>query len=55
MSTEDKPVFTGVPEKDGTDHAADMTRYISMAVKKGLSGAGMTAAESEEIWEQHKR
>lgn len=55
MSTEDNPVFTGVPEKDGTDHAADMVRYASMAVKKGLSGAGMTAEESKEIWEKHKR
>jgi len=54
MSTEDKPVFTGVPEKDGTDHAADMVRYASMAVKK-ISSGGMTAAESKEIWERHRR
>jgi hypothetical protein len=36
MSTEDKPVFTGSPEKDGTDHCADGWRadgwrYLSMA------------------------
>lgn len=54
MSTEDKPVFTGVPEKDGTDHAADMLRYASMAVKK-ISASGMTADESKEIWERYKR
>jgi len=55
MSTEDNPVFTGVPEKDGTDHAADMVRYASMAVKKGLLGSGMTAQESKEIWNRHRR
>lgn len=54
MSTEDVPVFTGVPEKDGSDHAADMVRYASKAIKL-LSGVGMTAAESREIWEKHKR
>jgi len=55
MSTEDTPVFTGVPEKDGTDHGADMVRYASMAVKKGISGGGMTADESKEIWERYKK
>jgi len=55
MSTEDNPVFTGVPEKDGTDHGADMVRYASMAVKKGLSGVGMTAEDAKEIWARHKR
>jgi len=54
MSTEDAPVFTGVPDKDGTDHAADMVRYASMAVKK-ISSGGMTAEESKEIWEKHIR
>lgn len=54
MSTEDKPVFTGTPEKDGTDHPADMVRYASMAVKK-ISAGGMTAEEAKEIWERHKR
>lgn len=54
MSTEDTPVFTGVPEKDGSDHAADMVRYASKAIKL-LSGAGMTAEESREIWNKFKR
>jgi len=55
MSTEDNPVFTDVPEKDGTDHGADMVRYASMAVKKGLTKAGMTAEEAKEIWARHRR
>ena len=55
MSTEDRPVFTNVPDKDGTDHGADMTRYASMAARKGFKGAGMTAAESREIWNRRLR
>ena len=31
FSTEDNLVFTGTPEKDGTDHCADAMRYASMA------------------------
>ncbi len=54
MSTEDKLVFTGQPDKDGSDHMADMLRYASMAVKR-ISSGGMTATESEEIWQKHKR
>lgn len=53
MSTEDKPVFTGQPDKDGSDHMADMVRYASMAVKK-ISSGGMTAQESQDLWEKHK-
>jgi len=52
MSTEDKTVFTGVPEKDGTDHAADMLRYASLAAARSLSG-GMTAEMSRELWLSH--
>jgi len=52
MSTEDKPVYTGVPEKDGSDHMADMVRYASMAVSKIGSG-GMTAEQSRELWLKH--
>ena len=56
MTTEDNLVTKGIPCKDeGFDHGADMVRYASMAVKKGLSGGGMTAEESKEIWERHKR
>ncbi|MBA7641202.1 hypothetical protein ES703_48878 [subsurface metagenome] len=56
MTTEDHLVTKGFPCKDeGFDHGADMVRYASMAVKKGLSGVGMTADESKEIWERHRR
>jgi len=34
MSTEDKPVFTKIPAKDGFDHCADAMRYMSMAFEK---------------------
>jgi hypothetical protein len=54
MSTEDKPVFTGEPEKDGTDHGADMLRYASMSAPK-LSSGSMTKEEAEEIWARHRR
>ncbi len=32
MSTDDKPVFTGVPAKDGNDHAADGLRYARKCI-----------------------
>ena len=54
MSTEDKPVFTGEPDKDGSDHAADMLRYASVAVKK-ISTSGMTADDAKESWARHRR
>ena len=34
MSTEDNMVFTGSPEKDGTEHANDSMRYASMAIRR---------------------
>jgi len=54
MSTEDNPVFTGVPEKDGTDHAADMMRYASVAVKK-CGRVGMTAEQARELADRHRK
>ena len=51
MSTEDKPVFIGVPEKDGSDHAADGLRYISLAAKMGRF---KTSGISKEDWKQKK-
>jgi hypothetical protein len=36
MSTEEKKVYRGVPDKDGYDHGADMVRYMSMAFEKGM-------------------
>lgn len=55
MSTEKKPVFTGVPAKDGHRHGADVTRYASKAVKLVDSSSRMTAEESREIWARHRR
>lgn len=40
LSTEDKPIFTGEPEKDGNDHAADGLRYASKAVGRSSGSAG---------------
>lgn len=36
MSTDDNPVYIGVPEKDGNDHGADALRYMSLAFEKGI-------------------
>ena len=36
LSTEDKPVFTDTPAKDGHEHGADALRYVSMAAERGL-------------------
>jgi len=36
MSSEDKFVTTGQPEKDGSDHAADSMRYMSLAFELDL-------------------
>jgi hypothetical protein len=56
MTTEDNLVTKGHPSKDeGLDHGADMERYMSMAVEKGLSGGGMTAAQSKAIWNKHRK
>jgi len=55
MSTEDEPVFTGVPAKDGHHHGADVTRYASKAVLMVDSSSRMTADEAEEIWARHRR
>jgi len=55
MSTEDEPVFTGVPAKDGHQHGADAMRYASLAVRMVDSSTRMTAEESREIWARHRR
>ncbi|MDO8304103.1 MAG: hypothetical protein Q7T18_12780, partial [Sedimentisphaerales bacterium] len=36
LSTDDKQVFTGVPEKDGYDHGSDAMRYASLVFEKNL-------------------
>lgn len=55
MSTEDEPVFTGVPEEDGHQHGADALRYASLAVPMCDSSTRMTAEESRELWARHRR
>jgi len=57
MTTEDKLVTKGHPSKEeGYDHGCDMLRYASMAATKNIfSSTGMTAEESKEIWDRHKR
>lgn len=55
MSTEDKPVFAGVPEKDGTDHAADMARYASMAIEYCRSEGRMTKEEVRRLDAKYRR
>lgn len=49
MSTDEEPVFTGVPDKDGTDHGADMVRYASMAM-----GMNMFSTETKMTKEQYR-
>jgi hypothetical protein len=55
MSTEDRPVYTGQPEKDGNDHAADALRYASKAVEAGDFGGGMSIAEIDELEARYGR
>lgn len=55
MSTEDKPIFTGVPAKDGHDHGADAMRYASLAVPLVGSESTMTLEEIRESKARHRR
>lgn len=55
MSTEDKPVFTGVPDDDGNQHGADAMRYASLAVRLVDSGSRMTLEEIRESKARHRR
>lgn len=54
MSTEETPVFTGVPAKDGHQHGADVTRYASKAILMVDSSSRMTAEQSKAIWDRHR-
>jgi len=51
MSTEDNPVFTGVPEKDGPEHGADAFRYVSMAAASNMFS---TSETSKSDWQALK-
>lgn len=58
LSSEGNPVFTGVPEKDGNDHAADALRYVSMAAEKGLlinsiQSSGLTVSQIKKLQQQY--
>lgn len=60
LSTEDKPVFSNIPEKDGFDHGADAMRYLSMAAERissestGVRG-GLSVAEHRQIKAKYSR
>ncbi|KKL56440.1 hypothetical protein LCGC14_2245400, partial [marine sediment metagenome] len=54
LSTDENPVFTGLPEKDGTDHAADALRYVSMAASAGLIKSKASAGITKSKWRQLK-
>lgn len=54
LSTDENPIFTGMPEKDGTDHPADALRYVSKAAKEGLLRSKATGGMSKERWRQLK-
>jgi hypothetical protein len=47
MSTEDKPVFTGIPAKDGNDHAADGLRYVRKAIPL-IEGVGDSSTNHQD-------
>jgi len=47
-------VYDEHPAHDKPSHYADAGRYLTLALKK-ISSGGMTAEESKEIWERHKR
>ncbi len=48
LSTDENPVFTGIPEKDGNDHGADSMRYVSKAFaehKIQSQSSGVTSSD----------
>ena len=47
MSTEDQIVYTGHPDKDGNEHAADAMRYLSKAIHKVSSSSENRLSEKE--------
>jgi hypothetical protein len=58
MSTDEEPVFTGVPEKDGTDHGADMLRYASLAMKMNMFSTepqGLSMDQIKKLADKHRR
>jgi len=59
MSTDMNPIFTGKPDKDGSDHGADAWRYVSKAFAEGKirnSTENAVTAEQAAKWaEKYKR
>jgi hypothetical protein len=56
LSTEDSPVFTGVPDPDGCQHGADALRYASMAVVLGYTGKSeVSVAQLRRMARRHRR
>jgi hypothetical protein len=51
MSTDETPVFTGVPCKDGNDHAADCMRGVSMIIGQIDS---VNPAATKQSWQELK-
>ena len=52
MSTEENPIFLGVPEKDGNEHGADAFRYASLAIDQCTSERRMTRTDLKAIWQK---
>ncbi len=58
LSTDENPVYTGAPEKDGNDHGADAMRYMSKAFaehKISSPSKGMTVDEIRELSNRYRR
>lgn len=56
LSTDDAPVYTGQPEKDGNDHAADALRYVSKAFNEHiLSTTEAVTLEQIKQWSERYR
>lgn len=54
LSTDENPIYTGVPAKDGNDHAADALRYVSKAAKEDKLRSRASGGMSKQRWRQLK-
>jgi hypothetical protein len=57
LSTDDNPIYTGIPEKDGNDHGADALRYTSKAFAENKinTSEGITAQQIKEWSAKYRR
>jgi len=57
LSTDENPVYSGLPEKDGNDHPADAMRYVSLGVQeckiKSKATGGMSKIKWRALKEQY--